>query len=629
MTSQANTPMTAASPVAAPSRQEIHRRLSSSVNQQAASRAGTNQTPAAIQIASPSHQFTSLNTSPPGTQGFSSSISSTSSAGGQQQPSLQSGSLKSQLGRSPSYQTSQIASPPTTDAEDEPGSPARRERGLTAISETDGDDTEDDELARDPAANAGALSSSDGPPRDDVLSEADIKAGYLMKKGERRKAWKKRYFVLRNKKLCYYKNAKEYQLLRDVPVADISTCAEVQVKKHDFVFGIVTPARTYYVMAGSKSEMEDWLSCIALARQRLRQSIQPKLNTSTVHAASTARIAAPSSESSTPHASQQQTEASTSAVPSTTPHGSTRKAAVRLMEVTGSPQMRRQQSGGLGLTGSQGQQLEASFNDQLSLSSGNKKINTPLRQESASSGDESGYFGLLARPIRSDADGPISPGGALSSSDEDEEDAEDGEYTPNAMTSTPSQHTLHAGPHDAALSPPVPFNAASLLLSPSALDPNKEMLRGYLMKQGKRKTWRKRWFVLSPTQLMYSRSHMDKAFKRRIPLSRVLDAVEYDPPRRQHSGPGEMPLSPKLALGTDYLVAGEGGLSRKPIENCFKIITAKRVYLICAPTEEDEIKWISSIRVLIRRNNAVSPGPSQQHAPIAQQRDSSSTIVPS
>lgn len=39
-------------------------------------------------------------------------------------------------------------------------------------------------------------------------------------------------------------------------------------------------------------------------------------------------------------------------------------------------------------------------------------------------------------------------------------------------------------------------------------DPNKVILSGYLMKQGKRKNWRKRWFVLMSGRLVYSRSHM-------------------------------------------------------------------------------------------------------------------------
>lgn len=43
-------------------------------------------------------------------------------------------------------------------------------------------------------------------------------------------------------------------------------------------------------------------------------------------------------------------------------------------------------------------------------------------------------------------------------------------------------------------------------------DPNKVILSGYLMKQGKRRNWRKRWFVLMSGSLMYSRSHMVRLF---------------------------------------------------------------------------------------------------------------------
>lgn len=39
-------------------------------------------------------------------------------------------------------------------------------------------------------------------------------------------------------------------------------------------------------------------------------------------------------------------------------------------------------------------------------------------------------------------------------------------------------------------------------------DPNKLILQGYLMKQGKRRNWRKRWFILSSGSLSYTRSHM-------------------------------------------------------------------------------------------------------------------------
>lgn len=39
----------------------------------------------------------------------------------------------------------------------------------------------------------------------------------------------------------------------------------------------------------------------------------------------------------------------------------------------------------------------------------------------------------------------------------------------------------------------------------------------------------------------------------------------------------------------------------------FKIVTTKRTLLLCAPCEEDEIKWLGSIRALIARRSGV-PG---------------------
>lgn len=38
----------------------------------------------------------------------------------------------------------------------------------------------------------------------------------------------------------------------------------------------------------------------------------------------------------------------------------------------------------------------------------------------------------------------------------------------------------------------------------------------------------------------------------------------------------------------------------------FKVITTKKTLLLCAPSEEEEVKWISAIRVLIARRKALS-----------------------
>jgi len=44
----------------------------------------------------------------------------------------------------------------------------------------------------------------------------------------------------------------------------------------------------------------------------------------------------------------------------------------------------------------------------------------------------------------------------------------------------------------------------------------------------------------------------------------------------------------------------------------FKIVTTKRNLLLCAPTEEDEIKWLGAVRALIARRSGagVVPGES-------------------
>jgi hypothetical protein len=86
---------------------------------------------------------------------------------------------------------------------------------------------------------------------------------------------------------------------------------------------------------------------------------------------------------------------------------------------------------------------------------------------------------------------------------------------------------------------------------------------------------------------------------RQIPLSAILDAIEYEgppPPSKQRS----LPLSPSAS--EDYPRSfGDG---KKNYEHCFKIITPKRTYLVCAPGEEDEIKWLAALQCLVARKSS-------------------------
>lgn len=55
--------------------------------------------------------------------------------------------------------------------------------------------------------------------------------------------------------------------------------------------------------------------------------------------------------------------------------------------------------------------------------------------------------------------------------------------------------------------------------------------------------------------------------------------------------------------------AGTSGPSGGEGQNTFRLVTAKRTYVLCAPTEEDEIKWLAAFRALLQRERqATQPG---------------------
>ncbi|KAI0787455.1 hypothetical protein C8Q74DRAFT_1196304 [Fomes fomentarius] len=312
------------------------------------------------------------------------------------------------------------------------------------------------------------------------LDETVIKAGYLWKKGERRKTWKKRWFVLRPAHLAFYKTSAEYKLLRLLELTDVHSCTQVVLKKHQNTFGLVSPTRTFYLQAENVSDVRDWVAAINDARHAL-------LTTST-----------------------------------------------------------------------------------------RNSVSSPI-------------------PI------PTTPGQA--------------HHHPR-LSSSPSQspnlHQLTSSESDDA-SPntkPVVLSPASGTGVSEAASPSKPVLSGYLMKCGSRRhNWHKRWFVLSGEKLIYSRSHMDTKPHRQIPLSLIIDALEYDlPPHRSHpniASPG--PASPQFAVAS----SPDGG--DKAGTHTFKIVTTKRTLLLCAPSEEEEIKWLSVIRALIARRTGQGVVPGEPH----------------
>nr|CDI51098.1 related to tandem ph domain-containing protein-2 (tapp2) [Melanopsichium pennsylvanicum 4] len=560
-----------------------------------------------------------------------------------------------------------------------------------------------------------------------MITESIVKSGYLDKKGEKRKTWKKRWFVLRSSKLAYYKNDKEYQLLRFIDVGDIKTVASVELKKSVNTFGIVTPKRTFYVRASSRHEMDSWIdklnqamthyaqsstmtqemaaielansetpapsstlpqqppylpSSLALTTAQRRSLSQEPTPTSGAvpinigipgHGNFTAPAQPrpiPGSAAFSPLTATSDSEAgaeryglsyTSSTAPSISGSPSTRTDHSHHFLLAGQSPLAAQSSGGGGHTS--GSELSDTGGHQRRPSAGYASL---PRQRSTSASRRLASFSSGAPDQPSSPVFPHSSNQVLSSSDEEDEWDEE-EIADQAMplpalgTSQSSQHqpplhlqvqTQQQGQQGLAY----PLSISPL--SPSAgdlqRDPNKVITQGYLMKQsGRRKVWRKRWFVLTPSRLLYSRSHMDSKAHRQIPISSMLDAIEYEPKKASSGMPtspgigspstnpfglesqnnfggggdhnNTIPFSPTAATSTSgppekperrssmvaaaagvasNMTAGMVGGSKKRKENCFQIITPKRTFILCAPGEDEEIKWISALKTLITRQRS-------------------------
>ncbi|KAM6504484.1 pleckstrin-like protein [Amanita muscaria] len=343
---------------------------------------------------------------------------------------------------------------------------------LSAIAErrdVSGEDTEDEEEGGWKTA-----SMKDNPANS--IGEGVIKSGYLWKKGERRKTWKKRWFVLRPHHLAYYKNSAEYQLHRLLDLSEVHSCTPVTLKRHEHTFSLISPTRTFYLRASNNIEVQEWVKAIEDARRALMATSTQSSNNG--HDSASVKQAEPDVSQAAPSPSSQ-----------------------------------------------------------------------------------------------------FSPIAAASSSDTDD-------AAPNIQQIvSPSPQRLT-------------FATPSKPQQPAPSSPGKDtkvIISGYLLKCGsKRKTWRKRWFVLTGEKLLYSGSHMDTKSHRQFPFSNILDALEFNVPAgRQNIGSPSSPPSQSAS----------GDQDDSHHAHTFKIVTTKRTLLLCAPTEEDEIRWLGAVRALIARRS--------------------------
>ncbi|NWV63218.1 PKHA2 protein, partial [Malurus elegans] len=102
-----------------------------------------------------------------------------------------------------------------------------------------------------------------------------LKSGFCVKQGNVRKSWKRRYFVLDEFSISYYKCEQDKEPLRSILLKDVCKTHECLVKSGDLLmrdnlFEIITSSRTFYIQADSPEDMHSWIRAITAALQALK-----------------------------------------------------------------------------------------------------------------------------------------------------------------------------------------------------------------------------------------------------------------------------------------------------------------------------------------------------------------------
>ncbi len=100
----------------------------------------------------------------------------------------------------------------------------------------------------------------------------------------------------------------------------------------------------------------------------------------------------------------------------------------------------------------------------------------------------------------------------------------------------------------------------------------------------------------------------------------ILDALEWESPHSPLTvdsdsasdaggpgggGPSSGPLPSSRGDSRRPRFGREPSTSASAVQHTFQVITPKRTFKLCAPTEEDEIKWLAALRTLINRERGM------------------------
>ncbi|XP_025093812.1 pleckstrin homology domain-containing family A member 1-like isoform X2 [Pomacea canaliculata] len=94
-----------------------------------------------------------------------------------------------------------------------------------------------------------------------------IRAGYAVKQGAVRKSWKRRYFILHEQGLSYFKAEHDKHAIRTIHTVDILEAkqAEGTNLNRDNLFELITSKRIFYIQCDSPADMQGWIDAVRLA----------------------------------------------------------------------------------------------------------------------------------------------------------------------------------------------------------------------------------------------------------------------------------------------------------------------------------------------------------------------------
>jgi tRNA A-37 threonylcarbamoyl transferase component Bud32 len=105
-------------------------------------------------------------------------------------------------------------------------------------------------------------------PPADFNERPAIKIGYLSKQGGRIKTWHRRWMILKDGLVVYYKDANLLPHRGVISLASSSIIERENYENKPNAFSIVTPERIYHLFADTEKEMVQWIEALRNARPR-------------------------------------------------------------------------------------------------------------------------------------------------------------------------------------------------------------------------------------------------------------------------------------------------------------------------------------------------------------------------